>query len=248
MRHKPISDARFFFATAPLPCPYLPDRVERRVVTELFGRDAEKLHDQLSYAGFRRSHGIVYAPACPGCDACKAVRIAVDGFKARSSMKRILRANADLTTRVTQPVANQEQYRLFQRYQASRHSGGDMSKMDYLDYQALVEDTPIDTFLTTFRNADGDLTGAMLADRLSDGLSAVYSFFDPDQPRRGMGTHMILWLVEEAQRLGLPYVYLGFWIEGCNKMSYKARFRPLEVHTARGWMDFDRFQAETGSD
>ncbi|MCF3629131.1 arginyltransferase [Thalassospiraceae bacterium LMO-SO8] len=245
MRHKPISDTRFFFATAPLPCPYLPDRVERRVVTELFGRDATRLHDQLSYAGFRRSHGIVYAPACPGCDACKAVRIAVDGFDLRPSMKRILKANTDLSARMAQPAASQEQYRLFQRYQASRHSGGDMSKMDYLDYQALIEDTPIDTGLITYRDGDGTLTGAMLADRLGDGLSAVYSYFDPEQPRRGMGTYMILWLIDEAKRLGLPYVYLGFWIEGCNKMSYKARFRPLEVHTAAGWRNFDDFMAKS---
>lgn len=246
MRHKPISDTRFFFATAPLPCPYLPDRVERRVVTELFGRDATRLHDQLSYAGFRRSHGIVYAPACPGCDACKAVRIAVDGFDLRPSMKRILKANTDLTARTAQPAATQEQYRLFQRYQASRHSGGDMAKMDYLDYQALIEDTPIDTGLITFRDSQGTLMGAMLADRLGDGLSAVYSYFDPEQPRRGMGTYMILWLIDEARRLGLPYVYLGFWIEGCNKMSYKARFRPLEVHTAAGWLSFDDFTAKSG--
>lgn len=245
MRHKPISDARFFFATAPLPCPYLPDRVERRVVTELFGRDATKLHDQLSYAGFRRSHGIVYAPACPGCDACKAVRIVADGFKPRSSMKRIQKANADLTVRMVSPIATQEQYRLFQRYQRSRHSGGDMSKMDYLDYQALIEDTPIETFLATFRDADGTLVGTMLCDRVNDGLSAVYSFFDPEQPRRGMGTHMILWMLEEAKRQGLPYVYLGFWIEGCNKMSYKARFRPLEVHTSEGWLAFETFTGET---
>ncbi|UTW53446.1 arginyltransferase [bacterium SCSIO 12827] len=247
MRHKPISDTRFFFATAPLPCPYLPDRVERRVVTELFGRDATRLHDQLSYAGFRRSHGIVYAPACPGCDACKAVRIAVNGFDLRPSMKRILKANTDLSARMAQPTATQEQYRLFQRYQASRHSGGDMSKMDYLDYQALIEDTPIDTGLITFRDDEGTLMGAMLADRLGDGLSAVYSYFDPEQPRRGMGTYMILWLIDEAKRLGLPYVYLGFWIEGCNKMSYKARFRPLEVHTATGWQNFDDFTATSGT-
>ncbi|MEQ9574710.1 MAG: arginyltransferase, partial [Rhodospirillales bacterium] len=133
------------------------------------------------------------------------------------------------------------------RYQASRHSGGDMSKMDYLDYQALIEDTPIDTGLITFRDGQGALIGAMLADRLGDGLSAVYSYFDPEQPRRGMGTYMILWLIDEAKRLGLPYVYLGFWIEGCNKMSYKARFRPLEVHTAAGWQDFDEFTAASGT-
>lgn len=238
MRHKPLSDARFFFATAPLPCPYMPDRVERRVVTELFGRDAAGLHDQLSLAGFRRSHGIVYAPACPGCDACKAVRILAAEFDAGKSMKRIAKTNEDLRADVGQPVADQEQFQLFQRYQAARHTGGDMAKMDYLDYQALIEDTPVDTVLVKFRAPGGRLAGAMLTDRLSDGLSAVYSFFDPSQPKRGLGTYMILWLISQAQRVNLPYVYLGFWIEGCGKMSYKARFQPLEVHTSVGWVPF----------
>lgn len=239
MRHKPLSDARFFFATAPLPCPYMPDRVERRVVTELFGRDAAGLHDQLSLAGFRRSHGIVYAPACPGCDACKAVRILAADFDAGKSMKRIAKANEDLRADVAQPVADQEQFQLFQRYQAARHMGGDMAKMDYLDYQALIEDTPVDTVLVKFRAPGGRLAGGMLTDRLSDGLSAVYSFFDPSQPKRGLGTYMILWLISQAQRLSLPYVYLGFWIEGCGKMAYKARFQPLEVHTPVGWVPFN---------
>ena len=239
MRHKPLSDARFFFATAPLPCPYLPERVERRVVTELFGRDAAGLHDQLSLAGFRRSHGIVYAPACPGCDACRAVRIVVNHFRNGKSFRRIARTNDDLRADAGQPVADAEQFQLFQRYQSSRHAGGDMAKMDYLDYQALIEDTPVDTVLIKFRAKGGRLIACMLADRLGDGLSAVYSFFDPDLPERSLGSYMILWLIAQAQRLTLPYVYLGFWIDGCGKMSYKARFQPLEVHTPTGWITFE---------
>ncbi len=239
MKHKPIHETRFFFATAPLPCPYLSNRVERRVVTELFGRDAIKLHDQLSLAGFRRSHGIVYAPACPACDACKAVRIRVDDFLWTKSFRRTMRANEDLSVEQRGPKATDEQFRLFVRYQGSRHMNGDMAKMDFLDYQALIEDTPVDTFLAEFRSQDGRLTAGCLTDQVNDGLSAVYSFFESDQPKRGLGTYMILWLVEEAKRLGLPYVYLGFWISGCGKMSYKARFAPLEVHSPDGWLPFD---------
>lgn len=238
MRHKPLSDARFFFATAPLPCPYLPNRVERRVVTELFGRDASRLHDQLTHAGFRRSHGIVYAPACAGCDACKAVRIVINGFQPGKSFNRVLNKNRDISVEVSEPMADDEQFRLFVDYQSSRHAGGDMAKMDYLDYQALVEDTPVDTMLIKFRDPQGRLIGAMLTDRLGDGLSAVYSFFSPRHRDRGIGTLMILWLVNKAKEFRLPYVYLGFWIEGCGKMDYKARFQPLEVHSRAGWRPF----------
>ncbi|MEK9671535.1 MAG: arginyltransferase [Rhodospirillaceae bacterium] len=235
MRHKPLTDTRFFFATAPLPCPYLPNRIERRVVTELFGRDAGKLHDQLTHAGFRRSHGIVYAPACSGCSACKAVRIISRDFTPSKSFARILKRNDDLTVEICEPVADEEQYRLFVAYQSRRHAGGDMAKMDYLDYQALIEDTPVETVLIKFRDKTGRLFAALLADRLQDGLSAVYSFFTPNQQDRSLGTYMILWLVEKTRSIKLSYVYLGFWIDGCGKMSYKARFKPLEIHTVNGW-------------
>lgn len=244
MRHNALPDARFFFATAPLPCPYLPNRVERRVVTELFGRDAARLHDQLSLAGFRRSHSIVYAPACTGCDACRAVRIVSDRFSAdRRSFKRIWRDNHDLIADIRPPVATEEQYRLFMRYQSDRHTGGDMAKMDFLDYQALVEDTPVETHVIEFRAPDGRLVAACLTDRLGDGLSAVYSFYDPKDTRASLGTYMILWLVEHSRAMGLPYVYLGFWIAGCGKMSYKARFQPLEIHSPDGWVPFVEEQA-----
>lgn len=239
MKHNAVHDARFFFATAPLPCPYLPNRVERRVVTELFGRDSSRLHDQLSIAGFRRSHGIVYAPACPGCDACKAVRISAKDFVRRRSHKRVWSVNRDLTAEERPAQATEEQFRLFVEYQNSRHADGDMAKMDFLDYQALVEDTPVDTSVIEFRDGDGILVGACLIDQLRDGLSAVYSFFDPAQGRRSLGTHMILWLIERTNHLDLPFVYLGFWISGCSKMSYKAKFQPLEVHTATGWQPLD---------
>ncbi|MBO6948274.1 MAG: arginyltransferase [Rhodospirillales bacterium] len=239
MRHQALPDTRFFFSTAPLPCPYIAGRIERRVVTELVGRDANALHDQLSMAGFRRSHGICYVPACPSCDACVAVRVVVDEFKPSKSFKRILKRNADLTAEIVEPIATHEQYALFSDYQRARHQGGDMSKMDFLDYQALIEDTPVNTFVVEFRRPSGTLAGACLVDRLSDGLSAVYSFFDESETERSLGTYMILWLIDEAYGQELPYMYLGFWIDGCSNMSYKARFKPLERITPDGWVRMD---------
>jgi len=235
MRHQPLIDTRFFFSTSPLPCPYLPDRMERRVVTELIGRDAVTLHEQLSLAGFRRSHGIAYAPACAGCDACKAVRVLAGEFTASRSQRRVWNRNADIRAEMCRPVATQEQYALFSAYQFGRHGDGDMAKMDFFDYQGLVEDSSVDTNIVEFRDSEGRLVAACLTDRMANGLSAVYSFFDPGQDARSLGAYMILWLIDEARRLKQDYVYLGFWIAGCGKMAYKARYRPMEVYSDNDW-------------
>lgn len=234
MDHKPLFDTQFFFATAPLPCPYLSGRVERRVVTELVGRDAANLHERLSRAGFRRSHRIAYAPACPGCTECRAVRIVADSFQPSRTQRRTWRLNSEIVAGEPPLTATEEQFALFSAYVGSRHGDGDMARMDRLDYRSLIEDSPVDTVLVEFRLHDRLIAGC-LTDRLDDGLSAVYSFFDPRLERRSLGTYMILWLVERAKALGLRYVYLGYWIPDSAKMSYKALFRPLEVHAPSGW-------------
>ena len=238
MKHKPYLDARFFFSTSPLPCPYLPGRVERRVVTELIGRNASDMHNELSDGGFRRSHSIAYAPACSACDACAAVRVLAQDFDASRSQRRIWNKNKDLTTEETPAVATQEQYTLFSRYQRHRHGDGDMSRMDFFDYQALIEDTPVETTLVEFRDAKGRLVAACLTDMMDTGLSAVYSFFDPELRSRSLGTVMILWLIERAQSLNLTHVYLGFWIAESSKMAYKTKFRPIEIKRPEGWFLF----------
>ena len=235
MKHKPFHSTQFFFATAPLPCPYLPGRVERRVVTELVGRDVAALHDALSVAGYRRSHGIAYAPACPDCTACVAARIVVDGFTPSRSQRRVWNINAAVRAEETQRLATEEQFALFAAYQNSRHADGEMARMDFLDYRALVEDNPVDTAIVEFRDPSHSLLGTCVVDRLGSGLSAVYSFFDPALSRRSLGTYMVLWMVERARALGLRYVYLGFWVADCAKMSYKASFQPLEGYTPEGW-------------
>jgi len=240
MKHEAFLGTRFFFATGLMPCPYLPGRLERRIVTELSGRGAAALHDLLSLAGFRRSHDIAYAPACPACDECKAVRVLAGDYRPNRSMRRVLNANADLCARDVRPVATDEQFALFAAYQMARHASGEMARMDAADYRALVEDSPVETRLVEFRDGDGTLVGCCLIDRLGDGLSAVYSFFDPALGRRSLGSLMILWTLRETRTLGLPYTYLGFWVAGCSKMSYKARFQPLEVHTPDGWVPLKR--------
>ena len=235
MKLNPILDARFFFATAPLPCPYLEGRLERRVVTELVGRDAAALHDALTHAGFRRSHAIVYAPACTGCDACVPLRIVARDFRPTRTQKRVGRRNRAFEVREQPPIATAEQFDLFVRYQNRRHADGDMANMDYDDFRALIEDTPVETAMVEVRDGDGVLAAAVLADRIEDGLSAVYSFYDPAREMDSLGTFMILWLVERARALRLPYVYLGFWIADCRKMSYKSYFSPVEARVKDGW-------------
>lgn len=249
MRHSPLlgptKGSHYFFTTAPLPCPYFADRVERRVITELAGDDAQTLHETLSRAGYRRSHGVAYAPACPGCNDCIAVRIRADQFQCSRTQRKIMARNSDLEAMQIAPVANEEQFALFATYQISRHSGGDMEGMDFADYRSLVEENTIDTFLIEFRQRDR-LVAAIIVDKLSDGFSAVYSFFDTDmESRRSLGTYMILWLARHARALGLNYVYLGFWIDGCRKMSYKTAFQPLEVYSAKGWRNFEIRQPGT---
>lgn len=239
MNQSLVRPDRFFFGTRSLPCPYLEGMTERKVVTDLSGPDAASLYEKLSRAGFRRSHGLAYRPACPGCNACVPVRIVAGEFEATRSFRRVFKANEDLTADETDALATVEQYRLFSTYQHRRHEGGDMSGMSFNDYRAMIEDTPVTTRTVEFRDRDGDMVAVMLMDRMEDSLSAVYSFFDARQERRSLGTYMILCMVEEARRLGLPYVYLGYWIDGSKKMAYKTRFRPLEALGADGWKVLD---------
>jgi arginyl-tRNA--protein-N-Asp/Glu arginylyltransferase len=234
MSYKSLRRPNFFYTTAPLPCPYLAGRTERKVVTELTGPDAEALHDRLSRAGFRRSHNIAYAPVCPSCNACVPIRIPVASFAPDRGLRRIARANADVTREALPAAASPEQFALFQRYQRERHGEGDMATMSFYDYRAMVEDTPIDTFVVEFR-VESRLIGCCLADRLADGISAVYSFFDPAESRRSLGTFAILSLIEAATRQELPHVYLGYWVAESRKMAYKTRFRPAEILSGGGW-------------
>ena len=235
MSYKPPRRPQFFYTTAPLPCPYVPGRTERKIVTELTGPDAEGMHDRLSRAGFRRSHNIAYSPVCPGCQACIPIRIDARAFEPDRTQRRVARDNAGITAAEMPPRASAEQFSLFNRYQKVRHADGDMAAMGFYDYRAMIEDTPITTTVVEFRDPTDKLMGACLTDRLSDGLSAVYSFYESGEDKRSIGTFIVLWLVQRARELGLPYVYLGYWVPESRKMAYKARFRPSEVLMGGAW-------------
>lgn len=231
--------------TAPAPCPYLQGQVERKVFTHLVGQRAPEMNDILTQGGFRRSQNIAYRPACEGCRACVSVRIIVDEFEPTKSMKRVLAANTDLTAREYPAEPSTEQFSLFRQYLDSRHQQGGMSDMTVLDYAMMVEDTHVNTRIIEYRMREegdgiaekpaGKLVAAALTDMMADGLSMVYSYYDPTLVDRSMGTYMILDHIRRTKAKGLPHVYLGYWVEGSRKMTYKTRFLPQEHLLMQGW-------------
>jgi leucyl-tRNA---protein transferase len=238
-----------FYLTAPAPCPYLPGRAERKVFTHLVGDRAAALNDILTQGGFRRSQNIAYRPACEGCRACISVRASVDAFRMTRSFGRVVKRNRDLIGAETTASPSSEQYSLFRSYLDERHAAGGMADMSVLDYAMMVGDSHVDTLVVEYRfrgidtgitgRGEGPLIATALTDILADGLSMVYSFFDPAYADRSLGTFMILDHINRARRMGLPYVYLGYWVEGSQKMGYKRRFKPQEHLMARGWVRVD---------
>ncbi|MBM2577008.1 arginyltransferase [Jannaschia sp. Os4] len=236
MRHSlPLTPQ--FYVTAPQPCPYLDGRRERKLFTALQGSGASELNDKLSKQGFRRSQNVLYRPSCADCSACLSARIRVDAFAPGRTQRRTLARNAHLEREVTSPWATEDQFALFQRYLAARHADGGMADMDIFEFAAMIEETPIRTRVIEYwdRRDVPALTGVCLTDVLDDGLSLVYSFYDPDLPKQSLGTHVILDHVALAREAGLPYVYLGYWVPGSPKMGYKAAFDGLEIYKNRRW-------------
>lgn len=238
-------DTPQFFLTAPAPCPYLEGRKERKVFTHLVGERAVQVNDMLTQGGFRRSQNIAYRPACEDCRACVSVRIIADAFEYTPSFRRILKVNRDVVGRQLPPAPSSEQYALFRHYLDHRHARGGMADMSALDYAMMVEDTHVNTAVIEYRRRGpdtgisgrgaGPLLAVALTDVLANGLSMVYSFFDCERAHRSLGTYMILDHVERARKMGLPYVYLGYWVKGSHKMEYKMRFQPQEQLTVTGW-------------
>lgn len=238
-------DAPQFYLTAPAPCPYLAGQEERKVFTHLVGRRAAHLHDTLSQSGFRRSQTIAYRPACETCRACLSVRVKADEFRPGRTFRRILTRNCDLVGAPAPPHATSEQYALFRSYLDARHGDGGMADMSMFDFSLMVEDSHINTHLIEYRRrgpdtaingrGQGPLIAVCIIDRLADGLSLVYSFYDPELAARSLGTFMILDQIAAAKRRNLPHVYLGYWVKGSRKMAYKARFLPQEQLGMTGW-------------
>lgn len=243
MRHS-LPIAPQFYVTAPQPCPYLPGQSERKLFTALTGDGAKALNDTLSKQGFRRSQNVLYRPACSDCAACLSARIRVADHQPSRGQRRILRRNATLRREATSPWATEEQFSLFRRYLDSRHADGGMADMDIFEFAAMIEETPVRTRVIEYtepaqKGARGGrkLSAVCLTDVLDDGLSLVYSFYDPDRAADSLGTYMILDHVDLARQVGLPYVYLGYWVPGSAKMAYKSNFAGLEIYRDGAWHD-----------
>ena len=230
-----------FFVTSPAPCPYLPGKSERKVFTELRGDNADELNEALGRIGFRRSQTVAYRPSCLDCQACVSVRVVADEFAPSATQRRTLRDNCDLVTLECRPWATGEQFELLQRYLAARHPGGGMAQMEESDFADMVEHSPVSSYVVEYREPGiggepGRLVGACLTDFQGDGLSMIYSFYDPShRDRTGLGNFIILDHIRRAAERGLPYVYLGYWVEGAERMQYKIRYRPIERLTRAGW-------------
>ena len=227
-----------FYVTAPTPCPYLEDQFERKAFTHLAQASPDALHHQLSEAGFRRSQAVAYRPACPSCNACRSVRVDANNFKLSRNQSRIVNRNKDLVRTPVEPKATREQFRLLKNYLLARHKGGGMSDMGYREYVGMINESPVQTLLFEYRERsepDSPLVAVSLTDVLRDGFSMVYTFFDPRQSQRSLGTYMVLDHILSAEDYALPHVYLGYWIKGSQKMDYKRRFQPLEVLDGPVW-------------
>ena len=235
-------DTPQFYLTAPSPCPYLPGREERKVFTHLVGDRAVQMNDILTNGGFRRSQSIAYRPACETCRACVSVRVLTDEFTFSRNQRRVLKQNADLTSVMRPALPSSEQYSIFRGYLDGRHRLGGMADMTVLDYAMMIEDSHVETRLIEYRRPDPDkssepglLVAVALTDILTDGLSMVYSFYEPDEGERSLGTFMILDHIARAREMTLPHLYLGYWVSGSSKMDYKGRFLPQERLLNGGW-------------
>jgi len=251
MRHS-LPVAPQFYVTAPQPCPYLEGRMERKLFTALQGEFAAKLNDTLSKQGFRRSQNVLYRPSCADCSACFSARIRVADFAPTRSQRRVLKKNTALQRNAMSPWATEDQYNLFRRYLEHRHADGGMADMDIFEFAAMIEETPIKSrvieYTTPSDAGTRDLAAVCLTDVFDDGVSMVYSFFEPELTRNSLGTYLILDHIDIARSAGLPYVYLGYWVPGSPKMAYKAGFNALEIYRNGGWENLEDpeiFNADT---
>jgi arginine-tRNA-protein transferase len=230
MRAEPVRLLR----TVPHPCGYFAGRVAQNLVIDPHARDLGLIFGDALRSGFRRAGEHVYRPACHGCRACVAARIPIAAFRPDRAQRRCLARNRDLEVLDAAPRIDEETFALYRRYLEARHPGGGMDDAEPVDFKRFVHSSWSNTRFLEFR-LEGTLVAVAVTDHTPAGLSAVYTFFDPGLPTRGLGTFAILSQIEEARRLHLPHLYLGYWIASHPKMDYKARFRPLEVLDGGRW-------------
>ncbi len=242
MSEQSQQNVQFYFSHE-TSCPYLPDRQERKIFTHLSGHKAQMHMQLLSENGFRRSQNLIYRPHCKDCLKCKSVRVRVKNFKASKSQKLIIKKNSDIVATPMQTQVGQEHFKLFKKYLLTRHNEGGMADMDFDDFKDMVEDTSVNTEIVEYRlpsndKGKGQLLGVALIDIMFDGLSLVYSFFDPDFSKRSLGVFMIVENILRAKENKQDHVYLGYWVNGSKKMSYKTNFKPLEFYKQdEGWLE-----------
>lgn len=224
-----------FFATPPHDCSYLPDREATTMFVDPRAHIDKKLYSQLTALGFRRSGSHYYRPHCENCNACIPVRLKVGDFVPDRNQKRVLRKNQDLECSLVPARFNEHYYRLYARYIEERHKDGDMYPPSPEQFSSFLVEGATDAWFLEIR-LNHELIGLAAIDLLDDGLSAIYTIFEPSLEHRSLGTYAILWQIEEAKRRGLPHLYLGYWIRECRKMNYKARFQPIEALREGQWL------------
>ncbi len=233
IKTKNILEQSIYMLTKAAPCPYIKSRIEKRIATDISFNSS--IYNELSLNGFRRVENWMYRPVCDNCNACESYRVLIDKFSLSKSLRRIKNNFKNLTSTVTKNIVTEEHYKLFKKYQNIRHAKGSMSKMTEDEFISMVEISSVETYLMEFFDAKKILVGVMLIDIQKNAMSAVYSFFEPDYIKFGLGNFMIIESLLYGKENGYKYLYLGYYIKEVTSMAYKIRFKPGQILKNSEW-------------